>query len=71
MKKLKEKNKTLTELVVTILLDLGVAPSWWGEITKTISCVLNKIPKTNNTTSPYEVLKNKTPDFFYLKTWVV
>ena len=42
--KAERKNRTLTELVVTILLDLGATPFWWGEIIKTISYVLHRIP---------------------------
>ena len=59
--KAERKNITLTELVIAILLESEIAPSWWGEIIKTVNYVLNRIPKSNNSISPYEVLKNKTP----------
>ena len=45
--KAERKNKTLTELVVAILLELGAAPFWWGEIIKSVNYVLNRIPKSN------------------------
>ncbi|KAL4026406.1 hypothetical protein IC575_014836 [Cucumis melo] len=67
--KAERKNRTLTELVIAILLESGVAPSWWREIFKTINYVLNRIPKSNSKTSPYEVLKHKAPNLSYLRTW--
>ncbi|KAL4025369.1 hypothetical protein IC575_013758 [Cucumis melo] len=67
--KVERKNRTLTELVVAILLESGAAPSWWGEIIKTVNYVLNRIPKSNCKTSPYEVLKHKTSNLTYLRTW--
>ena len=38
--KAKRKNRTLTKLVVAILLESGTTPSWWGEIIKAINYVL-------------------------------
>ena len=67
--KAKRNNRILTELVVAILLESGAAPSWWGEIIKTVNYVLNRIPKSNNKISPYEVFKNKTSNLSYLRTW--
>ena len=67
--KIERKNRTLTELVVAILLDSGASPSQLDEIIKTVNYVVNRIPKSNSKTSPYEVLKNKTPNMSYLRTW--
>ncbi|TYK05693.1 retrotransposon protein, putative, Ty1-copia subclass [Cucumis melo var. makuwa] len=67
--KAERKNKTLTELVVAIVIELEVAPSWWDEIIKTVNYVLNWIPKSNNSISSYEILKNKTPNLSYFRTW--
>ena len=67
--KAERKNRTLIEFVVAILLDLGAAPSCWGEIIKIVNNVLNRMPKPNNTNSLYEVLKNKTPNLSYFITW--
>ncbi|KAL0534481.1 hypothetical protein IC582_028772 [Cucumis melo] len=64
--KAERKNRTLTELVVDILLESGAAPSWWSEIIKTVNYVLNRIPKSNSKTSPYEVLKHQTCLIFEL-----
>ncbi|KAL0540288.1 hypothetical protein IC582_024522 [Cucumis melo] len=67
--KTERKNRTLTELVVAILLESEAASSWWSEIIKTVNYVLNRIPQSNSKTSPYEVLKHKTPNLTYLRTW--
>ncbi|KAL0545202.1 hypothetical protein IC582_020351 [Cucumis melo] len=67
--KAERMNRTLTELVVAILLESGAAPSWCGKIIKIVNYVLNRISKSNNKTSPYKVLKHKTPKLSYLRTW--
>ena len=41
----------------------------WGEIIKTINYFLDRIPKSNSKSSPCKVLKNKTPNLSYLRTW--
>ena len=67
--KTESEDRTLIELVVVILLESRVAPSCWSEIFKPVNYVLNRIPKSNTKTSPYEILKNKTPNLSYLRTW--
>ena len=67
--KVERKNRTLIELAVSILLYSGSTPSWWVGIMKIFNCVLNRITKSNKTTSPYEVHKNKTSNLSYLWTW--
>lgn len=68
--KVERKNKTLYEFVGVILLDLGAALYWWGEIIQSVCYVLNRIPKSKNTTAPYEVFKNKKPNLSYFRTWL-
>ena len=57
MAKLKEKNKTFTKSVVTILLNFGAASHWWGEILLTVCYVLNRVPKSTSKISSSEILK--------------
>ncbi|PNX87224.1 retrovirus-related Pol polyprotein from transposon TNT 1-94, partial [Trifolium pratense] len=67
--KSERKNRTLTELVVAIMLKSGAAPHCWGEIILTVCFVLNRVPKTKKLISPYEILKKRQPNLSYLRTW--
>jgi transposase InsO family protein len=67
--KAERKNRTLTELVVAIMLTSGAASHWWGEIILTVCYVLNRVPKSKEMVSPYEKLKKRQPNLSYLRTW--
>lgn len=49
------KNRTFTELVVVIMLNFSASPHWSGEILLIVFHVLNRVPKTRNKISPYEI----------------
>lgn len=49
------KNITLTELVVAVMLNYGVAPHWWGKLLLIVCYVLNKFLKLKIKISPYDV----------------
>ncbi|KAK2429298.1 putative mitochondrial protein [Trifolium repens] len=67
--KAERKNRTFTELVVAIMLNSGAAPHWWGEILLTVCYVINRIPKTKNKISPFEILRKRQPKLSYFRTW--
>ncbi|CAJ2634277.1 unnamed protein product [Trifolium pratense] len=67
--KAERKNRTLTELVVAIMLNYDAAKHWWGEIILTVCFVLNRIPKSKRSESAYEILKKRQPNLSYLRTW--
>lgn len=58
--KAKGKKITLTELVVVIILNSGNVSQWWGNILLTIFYVVNRVFKSKNKISLYEILKKKT-----------
>jgi len=64
------KNRTFTESVVSIMLNSEDASHWWGEILLTVCFVLNRVPKSKNKISPYEILKKRQPNLSYFRTWV-
>lgn len=66
--RVKRKSRTFFELVAASLLNLEVVPYWWSEIIQNMCYVLNRIPKSKNTTSFYKVLKNKKPNLSYFRT---
>lgn len=61
------KNRTLAELIVAMLFNFGTASHWWDDILMTMCYDLNWVPKSNFFLSPYEILKNKTPNVYYLR----
>ncbi len=67
--KAERKNRTLTELVVAIMLNSGAASHWWGEILLTVCYVLNRVLKSKNKISPFEILNKRQPNVSYFRTW--
>ena len=51
------------------MINSGVAPHWWGEILLTVCYVLNRVPKSKSKISPYEIVKKRQPNLYYLRTW--
>ncbi|CAJ2640978.1 unnamed protein product [Trifolium pratense] len=69
VKQKERKNRTLTELVVVIMLNTGAAAHWWGKIILIVCFVLNRVPKSKEMISPYETLKKRQPNLSYLRIW--
>lgn len=67
--KAERKNRTLTELVVAILISSGAPKSLWGEALLTVCHVLNRIPHLSSDVSPYELWKNRKPNIDYFRVW--
>ena len=65
--KAERKNRTLTELLVALMLSSGASPSWWGEIILTVNFVLNRVPNAKTRISPYELWKGWKPNVSYFK----
>lgn len=68
--KAERKNITLIELVVSVMMNYGVAPYWWGEILLIVFYALNNVPKSKSKISPCDILKKRQPNLSYLRTWV-
>jgi len=66
--KAERKNRTFSELIVATLLNSGAASFWWGEILLTVCYVLNRIPKSKSSITPYELFKGKKPNLSYFRT---
>jgi transposase InsO family protein len=48
------KNRTLTELVNTMLGTAGLSKEWWGEAILTACHILNRVPTKNKEITPFE-----------------
>jgi hypothetical protein len=65
------KNRTLTDLVNTMLETSGLSKEWWGVAILTACHVLNKIPTKNKEITPFEEWEKRTLNISYLCTGVV
>jgi transposase InsO family protein len=61
------KNRTLTDLVNTMLETSGLSKEWWGEAILTACHVLNKVP-TKNKKTPFEEWEKRKLNISYLRT---
>ena len=63
------KNRTLTDLVNSMLDTAGLSKAWWGEALLTSCHVLNRVPNKNKDQTPYEMWIGRKPSLSYLRTW--
>src|SRR3954465_3659428 len=63
------KNRTLTDLVNSMLATAGLSKAWWGEALLTSCHVLNRVPNKNKEKTPYEEWVGRKPSLSYLRTW--
>ena len=63
------KNRTLTELVNSMLSTAGLSKEWWGEAILTACHVLNRVPTKNKEITPFEEWEKRRLNLSYLRTW--
>nr|KAJ0226961.1 hypothetical protein LSAT_V11C100031640 [Lactuca sativa] len=63
------KNRTLKEMVNSMLSYSGLSEGFWGEAMLTACYILNKTPNKRSKNTPYEVWCKKVPNLSYLKVW--
>jgi transposase InsO family protein len=62
----KKKNRTLTDLVNTMLETAGLSKKWWGEAILTVCHVVNRMPIKNKEITPFEEWEKKRLNLSYL-----
>ena len=65
----KRKNRTLKDMVNSMLNSLGLPHYMWGEALLTANTILNRIPHKKTSKSPYELWKGKLSSYKRLKMW--
>jgi hypothetical protein len=65
----KRKNRTLTDLVNSMLETAGLSKAWWGAALLTSCHVLNRVPIKSKEKTPYEEWIGRKPSLSYLRTW--
>jgi len=63
------KNRTLEEMVNSMLSYSGLSDGFWGEAVLTACYVLNRVPMNRNESTPYEVWYKRKPNLSHLKVW--
>src|SRR3989337_828922 len=63
------ENRTLTDMVNTMLDTSGLSKEWWGEALMTACHVLNRVPTKHKTMTPFEEWERKRFKLSYLCTW--
>ncbi|WVZ99677.1 LOW QUALITY PROTEIN: hypothetical protein U9M48_044940 [Paspalum notatum var. saurae] len=63
------KNRTLTDLVNSMLDTAGLSKAWWGKALLTSCHVLNRVPNKNKDKTPYEEWIGRKPSLSYFRTW--
>ncbi|GKD86215.1 zinc finger, CCHC-type containing protein [Tanacetum coccineum] len=63
------KNKTLKEMVNSMLSYSGLSKGFWDEAMLIAYYILNRIPNKNSKQTPYEIWTKKVPNLTYLRVW--
>ena len=63
------RNRTLLEMVRSMMALANLPTSFWGEALLTATYVLNRVPSKSVETTPYEVWSGKTPSLNHFKVW--
>nr|KAJ0226979.1 hypothetical protein LSAT_V11C100040880 [Lactuca sativa] len=63
------KNRTLKEMVNSMLSYYGLSEGFWGEAMLTACYILNRTPNKRSKNTPYELWCKKVPNLSYLKVW--
>ncbi|GJX11747.1 zinc finger, CCHC-type containing protein [Tanacetum coccineum] len=63
------KNRSLKEMVNSMLSYSGLSEGFWGEAMLTACYLLNKVPNKRNKTTPYELWYKKRPNSSFLRVW--
>lgn len=63
------KNRTLKEMVNSMLSYSGLSEGFWGEAMLTACYLLNRIPGKSNKKTPYELWHKRAPNLNFIKVW--
>ncbi|KAD3337285.1 hypothetical protein E3N88_32805 [Mikania micrantha] len=63
------KNRTLKEMVNSMLSYSGLSEGLWGEAMLTACYLLNRIPNKKTKVTPYELWYKKVPNLHHVRVW--
>ncbi|GKB62597.1 zinc finger, CCHC-type containing protein, partial [Tanacetum coccineum] len=65
----KRKNRTLMDMVNSMMSHSGLSSGYWGEALLTACYILNRVPSKRSIKTPYELWNRRTPKLDYLRIW--
>ena len=65
----KGKNRTLKEMMNSLLISSGLPQNLWGEAILTENQILNRVSHSKTNVIPYEKQKGRKPNLKYFKVW--
>lgn len=63
------KNRTLKEMMNAMLVSSGLHQNMWGDAVLSVNYLLNMVPRKKMKKTPYELWKESTPSYKYLRVW--
>ena len=63
------KNRTLMEMVNSMLKNSGLSKGYWGDALLTACHIQNRVPSKKSSLTPYELWKNRKLNIKYFKVW--
>lgn len=57
---LEQRNRTLKDMVMSMISHSSLPESFWGEVLKTAVYILNRVPSKVVSKTPYELLTGKS-----------
>ena len=63
------RNRTLQDMVRSMISHSSLPESLWGEALKTVVCILNRVPSKAVAKTPYELWTGKKPSIRHLHVW--
>ncbi|GJV14055.1 zinc finger, CCHC-type containing protein [Tanacetum coccineum] len=64
-----KKNRTLMDMVNSMMSHSGLSSGYWGEALLTACYILNRLPSKRSIKTPYELWNQRTPKLDYLRIW--
>ena len=64
------RNRTLKDLVRSMISHSNLPKSLWGEALKIVAYILNRVPTKATAKTPYELWTGKKPNLKHLHIWV-
>ncbi|KAL0335031.1 UNVERIFIED_CONTAM: Retrovirus-related Pol polyprotein from transposon TNT 1-94 [Sesamum radiatum] len=63
------KNRTFKDMINSLLLTSGLPKYLWGEALNTACHILNRVPLKHNTSTPFELWKDRKSSLKYFRVW--
>ena len=63
------RNRTLKDMVRSMISRTTLPKNLWGEALKTVAYILNRVPTKSTNKTSYEMCKGRKPNLKHLRVW--